>query len=108
MLQAKYYKDFKGYENCLLIIGDSESFRKAVAYFHAREGGPLISGQHISIEYTSHIKQLFVNKEESKALAGICKKLADEKNPAHEYFSIPSSPDLEIIVSCGEYGRLPE
>lgn len=110
MLYAKNYRNFKGYESCLLIIGDAESYKKAAAYFSARNIDLLTSNQYISIENSllSEGFRLFLNKQENKSFVQACEKLAQSKSPAHEYLNSSSAPDLEIILSCGEYDHLPE
>lgn len=109
MLQAKYYEDFKGCKNCLLIAGDSESFEAAAMYFKTHNAGPLFSDKYISVKNVQpDTKQIALTNQERKDFAAVCEKLAAEKKPVHEYFSVSSAPDMEIIISCGEYDKLPE
>lgn len=109
MLKAKYYHDFKGCEHCILIIGDSDGYRKAALHFSELNGGILAPSEYIQFESKNAIGEngFLLTKNECLFFAKICLKLASQNTAAHDYFSIESVPDMEFLVSCKEYNTLP-
>ena len=62
MLRAKYYQDFKGHENCILIIGDADDYRSASTYFGKLNGGHLVPSESIQIEKAGEENILLTKK----------------------------------------------
>ena len=106
MLRAKYYQDFKGYENCILIIGDADDYRAASTYFGKMNGGNLVPSEFIQIEKAGE-ENILLTKNECISFAEICLKLVSQNSPAHDYFDIESMPDTEFLISYKEYTSLP-
>jgi hypothetical protein len=109
MLKAKYYPDFKGLKNCALIIGDPESCTSASSYYRNMSSGPLMASGFIRFENENEFGEhpLIFTKDEYLLFAEILLRLADQATSSHEYFGIESEPDIEFLISCGEYGSLP-
>ncbi len=109
MLKAKYYNDFKDCENCILIIGDADSYKMAGLHFSRLNGGPLVPSEYISLENTNEINgnNLYLTKKEYSSFSEICSKLGMENRASHDYLTIASMPDIEFLISCGEYKSFP-
>jgi hypothetical protein len=105
MLRAKYYQDFKGIGQCMLISGNKQAYLDAGAFFKAFNGGPMTAGGIIIFEESGVIPNLA--HDESQILADICKVLVYSNQPSHIYFTIKDFSEGEIIISCGEYIQLP-
>jgi hypothetical protein len=109
MLKAKYYHEFKDCKNCILIIGNTDSYKTASLYFGRLNGGIFAPSKHIVFENENEIEgnHLLLTKSECISFAEICSKLATQESASHEYFSIESMPGAEFIVSYNEYESLP-
>ena len=109
MLKAKYYHEFKDRKNCILIIGDADSYNAASLYFGRLSGRIFAPSEHIELENENKIERtrLFLTKDECLSFSEICSKLSAQNSASHDYFSIESMPDAEFIVSCNEYDSLP-
>lgn len=109
MLKARHYRDFKGCENCILIIGDAEDFRIASLHFSKLGGGLLSSLKQLSLESLNGIRtsDLSLTEQECVSFSEICRNLAMEGVASHDYFRIENIPDVEFLLSCGEYASFP-
>ncbi len=109
MLQARHYHNFKGCENCILIIGDAEGYRAAHQHLESTSDVAFVSSRHISLESTNEIdgQILQFSDKEKITLSEIYKKLSVAKEPAHYYFNIDNAPHIDFLISCGEYPSLP-
>src|SRR5262249_37945948 len=109
MLRMKYYKNFKGNESFLLIIGNFEDYKNAANSFRKLEGCALTSSKYIAIEDLGPVDsdKLILTKAECGSFAKICEKLTVKGQKAHDYFSIKTLPDVDFLISCGEYASLP-
>lgn len=109
MLKSKYYRNFKGNDDFLVIIGDSESYSKASAYFKNLKGGALIS-EYISLEDLDVLNQsqIILTPEECSLFSEMCDKLSAANKASHFYLEVKNVPNLELLISYGEYADLPE
>jgi hypothetical protein len=108
MLKAKYYQNFKGHENCILIIGEANDYRATSRYFSTLEGGFLTPSEFIQLENANAAEEnILLTKNECIFFAEICLKLIAQNNAAHDYFDIESMPDTEFLISYKEYSSLP-
>lgn len=109
MLKIKYYKNFKGEENFLLIAGSADAYKNAISSIKKLDGCLLSSFDFITIEDSGSIDPgtLFLTKEECALFVNVCERLVNNKKAAHDYLSIQSLPEADLLISCGEYKTLP-
>ena len=109
MLKIRYYKKFKGDEDFLVVTGNADAYRKAISYLEKADGCLLSSSDLFAIEYLGPIKAnaLTLTKGECSLLSKICRKLVTNGKAAHDYLSAQNLPDVDFLVSYGEYENLP-
>lgn len=109
MLQAKYYQNFKGCTECLLIIGNQKDFFAAAAYFSNSENSLLLTSNVFKVIASGSLNadQLYITDHERSELINIFQNLAQSNDHGHYYFDLSAVPQVEVIVSCGEYSSLP-
>jgi hypothetical protein len=108
-LQIKFYKYFKGDEDLILVIGDSNAYKKASDLFKKLSGCSLLTSSAFTIEDLGHIhpNEVLFTPEECLSFARICDDIAKQNRGAHDYFSIKSLPDVDFLISYSEYATLP-
>lgn len=109
MLRGKIYPNFKGVENCLLIIGGAEEYREIAAFFENQNSSAIFLRDIVSLEDcgTADVRQVTFKPDEAMRFHEICLSLSSHKKPAHYYMIKDSVPEIEMLISCGEYDRLP-
>lgn len=109
MLEAKYYRDLNGIQNCILITGDVQAHQDASAFLRNLSDSDILANQYITWKGSAETARqpITLTKNEWAQLANICKQLSDSKEPVHDYLSIESAPHLELLISCNEYKMLP-
>lgn len=109
MLEMKYYKTFKGSDDILLVIGNKDAYRVAASYLGAASGCFLPASGLIDIKELGNIDRnmLSLSKKECLSFADICQILLNNERPSHDYLTIHSLPDIELLISIGEYESLP-
>lgn len=104
MLRIKYIPYFKDNEPYLLVTSTVEGFLNAARFF--RQEHPSIVNDP-SITVLSQVRgansPLSLLPDERMALADIFERVGSSGKPCHDYFSIKSLPEAEIIISYGEY-----
>lgn len=110
MLRGKIYHNFKGVENCLLIIGSVEEYRVVAEFFQNQNSSAVFFRDVISFEDedTADIRQLIFKPDEARQFHEICLSLSSHKKPAHFCMNKDSAPEIEMLISCGEYDHLPK
>lgn len=105
MLKIKYYDKFKGDENFLLVTGDTNSYQKAISSLENLDSCLLPTSDFIILEDLGPIdpETLFLTQEECRSLKKICQSLLTQGKAAHDYFSTQSLPDVDFLISYGEY-----
>lgn len=109
MLRGKKYHNFKGIENCLLITGGAEDYRLVAEFLQNHKSGTVPFNDVVSLESGSGVDvgQLIFMPNEIQEFREICLNLSSHEKPAHHYMSKDGAPEIELLISCGEYDRLP-
>lgn len=107
MLRIKYIPDFKNNKPYLLITSTAEGFLNAAHFFRQRHSTVLNDPYITEINEMNGLRNpLLLTPSERVRLASIFERIANGRQPSHDYLDIQSLPNAEIIVSYGEYDHL--